>query len=170
MEVDLRGAELKPLTDLVSVGTRKGRHNLLLPEFGAIEKLYVQTQKKNQNKTNKERNVSIGAPQKTANPLLSELLISFTLKHGKGIRCLSPPTWHQSLNAHLHSTSPSPPGSPSQTPPLLTPPPLHNLAHPQAGQEDGDLGRKQTSNTADSKGPNEKACKHVRKQTFLILG
>lgn len=43
MEVNLRGAELKTPTDLVSSGTRKRTHNLLLPDFSAVSKLYVQT-------------------------------------------------------------------------------------------------------------------------------
>lgn len=50
------------------------------------------------------------------------LLISFMLngktafgQHGWAMRCLSPPTWHQSLNVHHHAIFLAPSGSPSQT-------------------------------------------------------
>lgn len=68
-EVNLRGAALKTPTDLVSSGMRKRMHNLLLPDFSAVSKLYMQTQLK------KEEMCQV-AP-KTSNPFLSELLISF---------------------------------------------------------------------------------------------
>lgn len=68
-EVNLQGAEPKPLTDLVSLGMRKGMHNMLLPGFSATSKLYVQTQLKKKMKRDYQvpQKISKSYPQWTFN-------------------------------------------------------------------------------------------------------